>query len=149
MCVKIRLIFALLSGVSLAGSCPFLLSQAHRAIVLGRVVDSSGAVAPGVDVKVIQKSTNVVRSTVTNNSGNYEVPGLFPGNYRIEAALSGFKTSIVDDVPVESGQRVEINHTLQVGKLTDSVTVTSDTEILDRANADVNTVISQEKLADL
>ena len=149
MAAKIRLISAVLGGLLLAGSSALLFAQAHRAIVLGRVLDSSGAVTPGVDVKVIHKSTNVVRSTITNNNGNYEVPGLFPGSYRIEASLAGFKTSIVEDVPVESGQRVEVNHTLQLGAITDSVTVTSGTEILDRANADVNTVISQEKLSDL
>lgn len=120
--------------------------QAHRAIVLGRVVDQSGGVIPGVEVKVIHKATNTKRQTVTNDNGNYEVPGLFPGIYRIEAGLPGFKTSVVDDVPVASGQRVPVDVKLEVGDLSDSVKVDSSGEILEAANADVNTIFRAEAL---
>ena len=139
--LEIAVLLALLPGA--------LLAQAHRAIILGRIVDSSGAVLPGVEVKITQKATNVVRATVTNASGNYEVPGLFPGVYRIEASLPGFKTGIVDDLTVQSDQRVQVDLKLEVGQITDLVTVTAEQAVLDRAKADVNTIVDQRKLADL
>src|SRR5439155_17731066 len=82
-------------------------------------------------------------------TGNFEVPGLFPGAYRIEASLTGFKTSVVDDVPVQSGQRVQIDLTLNPGEIAETVTVTSGPQILETANADVNTVIDQKALVEL
>ena len=100
-------------------------------------------------MRVIQKSTNVVWNTITNDRGNYEVPGLFPGAYRVEASLSGFKTSVVDGLPVRSGQSVEVNVTLEVGQISESVTVDSELAVLDRASADVNTVFRSDKMPDL
>ena len=120
---------------TLLASCGGLLAQGHRAIVLGRIVDPSGAVLPGVEVKVIQKATSVVRNTVTNSSGNYEVPGLFPGIYRIEASLTGFKIGIIDDVPVQSDQRVQVDVRLEIGQISDSVMVTAQKATLDKASA--------------
>ena len=96
---------------------PGLFAQAHRAIVLGQVTDSSGAVVAGAEVRVVQKSTNVVRTTRTNETGVYEVPGLLPDVYRVEAAQAGFKGAVVDEIDVFSGRRVEINLVMTVGEV--------------------------------
>src|SRR5262245_36353004 len=72
-----------------------LYGQAHRAIILGQVTDPSGAAVSNAEVRVIQSSTAVVRITRTNASGHYEVPGLFPDTYRVEASHPGFKTAVV------------------------------------------------------
>ncbi len=130
-------------------ACAPLLGQAQRAIVLGKVTDASGALVPGADVKVIEIATSVVRSTVTNSEGNYEVPGLMPGRYRVEASLRGFRTALVDNIPVAGAQRAEIAITLVVGEISDSITVTSDEQILDTANADVNLVLGEKEIQDL
>jgi hypothetical protein len=135
--------------IALLASPSLLVAQAQRAIILGRALDPNGGAIPGVEVKVIQKSTNVARTTLTNERGNYEVPGLFPGTYRIEAVRQGFKTSITDDVPVESAQRVEVNISLQLGTMAQSIEVKSEQQILNVANADTNTVFNQKKIADL
>ena len=95
----------LAAGIWLCSGVPGLLGQSQRAIILGRAVDSSGGIVPGAEIRVIQKSTGFVRNAVTNEKGNYEVPGLFPGTYRIEASLAGFKTAVVDDVPLQGAQR--------------------------------------------
>lgn len=120
--------------------------QAHRAILLGQVRDASGSVVPGAEVRVIHKETNTTRSTISNDAGNYEVPGLLPGAYHVEASLPGFKTAAVDDIPVASAQRVTVNLVLEVGEISDKVTVLSDQQILGAVGADVNTVFGQKYL---
>ncbi|MFN0168957.1 MAG: carboxypeptidase regulatory-like domain-containing protein [Bryobacteraceae bacterium] len=126
-----------------------MFAQGHRAIILGRVTDSSGAAMPGVAVKVVRTDTNVARETETNTDGIYEVPGLLPGAYRVEASRPGFKTAIVDSIPVTGGKHIEINLVVQVGEVKESVTVNSETQILDTVSADVNTVVDQRKITEL
>ena len=133
----------------LAMVCPMALGQAQRAIILGRVADPSGGAIPGVEVKVIEVATNVVRDTLTNESGNYEVPGLFPGTYRVEAASKGFKTTTIDNVIVQSAQRAEVNIQMQLGEVTDSVTVTASNERLGTASADVSTVFDSTAISNI
>ena len=139
----------LAAGIWLCSGVPGLWGQSQRAIILGRAVDSSGGIVPGAEIRVIQKSTGFVRNAVTNEKGNYEVPGLFPGTYRIEASLAGFKTAVVDDVPLQGAQRLEINVALEVGQISDSVVVTSRRNLLDVADVGVSTVFDEKKLSDL
>ena len=121
--------------------------QAQRAIILGQVRDTSDSVVPGAQIRVIQTATNVVRSTITNDAGHYEVPGLLPGAYRVEASLPGFKTTVAADIEVASAQRVTVNLVLEIGQLADTVTVESS-QVLSTAGADVNTVIDLKYLKD-
>ncbi len=124
-------------------------SQAHRSILLGQVTDRSGAIVTNAPIKVKQKETNLQWNSTTNESGNWEVPGLLPGTYRVETTLQGFKSASVDDILVSSGRRVQVNLILEVGDTTESVTVRAERQILDAATADINTVIDQKKVADL
>ena len=130
-------------------AAPSLLSQAHRAIILGQVTDTTGAPVAGAEVRVIQKSTNVSRVTRTNETGSYEVPGLLPDLYRVEASQPGFKTAIVNDINVTSGRRVEVPLVIPVGEVKEQVTVTAEGQILDTVSADVNTVVDARKIIDL
>src|SRR2546425_1250394 len=98
-------------------------AQAQRAIILGQVRDASRSVVPGADIRVIQTATSATRSTITNDAGNYEVPGILPGIYRVEASLAGFKTSVATDIHVASAQRVTVNLVLEIGQISDTVTV--------------------------
>ena len=64
----------------------------------GRVVDNSDAVLPGVTITVTNKATGVVRTTVTNENGQWALPGLEPGMYEVKSELPGFQTSARDNV---------------------------------------------------
>jgi len=123
--------------------------QAHRSILLGQVKDRSAAVVANAPIKVRQKETNLQWSTTTNESGNWEVPGLLPGTYRVETSVPGFKAASVDGIAVTSGRRVQVDLILDVGDTTESVTVQAERQLLDTATADINTVIDQKKIADL
>src|SRR4051812_19694435 len=69
-------------------------AQAITGTILGSVTDSSGAVLPGMTVTAINIGTNQTRTTITNESGNYSLPSLQIGTYRVEVELPGFKKEI-------------------------------------------------------
>lgn len=67
------------------------LAQNPYGRITGRVTDAAGAVAPGATVRAVNVETNVAVTTTTNNEGNYELPNLNPGRYRLVVELAGFK----------------------------------------------------------
>jgi len=135
-------------SIAVASSAP-VFAQAHRAIILGRVNDPSNAAVTGAEVQVIEAATNVARKTKTNEEGYFEVPGLLPGTYRVEVSHPGFRTAVVDNILVTSAGRVQVNVVLQLGTVSEAVTVVSERQLLDTASADVNTVVDQRKIAEL
>ena len=68
-----------------------LYGQEFRGSLLGSVRDASGAVVPGATVAAINVETNISTSTVSGEIGNYRIPFLLPGNYRVIVELSGFR----------------------------------------------------------
>jgi hypothetical protein len=90
------------------------------------VTDKTGAIVVGVGVSAREVSTNITARTVTSDSeGNYEMPGLKAGNYQVTASMSGFKTSVVDDVVLQSSQVKRVDMVLEVGEVTTEVTVSA------------------------
>ncbi|MBI4472611.1 MAG: carboxypeptidase regulatory-like domain-containing protein, partial [Acidobacteria bacterium] len=73
---------------------PDVWAQGSTAQISGMVRDQSGAVLPGVEISVTQTNTGLVRNVISNETGFYVVPNLPTGPYRLEAALSGFRTFV-------------------------------------------------------
>ena len=69
-------------------------SQAITGTILGTITDPSGAVLPGVSITAVNVGTNLTREVISNESGNYSIPNLTIGNYRVEAELTGFKKEV-------------------------------------------------------
>ena len=86
------------------------------------MVDSSGAVIPAVSVGATNVATNVTVSTQSNAEGNYEIPYLLPGTYRLTATLAGFKSYRRDGIELRIGGRGAIEIPMQVGEVRDQVT---------------------------
>src|SRR5215475_7523749 len=80
-------------------------SQLSSGAVLGTVTDSTGAVVPGVSIKVTNTATGLSRDAVTNESGNFRLDLLQPGDYQVEADLTGFRHEIRKGVDVGVDQR--------------------------------------------
>ncbi len=114
---------------------PLAWSQESRGIVLGRVTDSSGLVVPEATVQVINTATSVTVTSTTNQDGNFFTPYLIPGPYRIVASKTGFKKLVRDGIQVDIAARLEINLQMEVGAVSDSVTVTSEVPLLSTTDA--------------
>ncbi|HKC88810.1 MAG TPA: carboxypeptidase-like regulatory domain-containing protein, partial [Blastocatellia bacterium] len=124
-------------------------AQESRGTILGRVVDDSGAVMPGVEVKAVNVSTNVSAAAVTNSAGSYNIPFLLPGKYRVTAEITGFKKFVRDGVEVSVSESVEVNIAMQVGAVTESVETKADTAQLDTTGPSLGQVIDQRRVQEL
>ena len=115
----------LVSVVLAVGSLPAeMMAQAGSSTVKGLVTDASGGAIPGATVNVINEATGVAPETVTNNEGQYSVPALVPGRYRIEAKIDGFEPT-VRRIELAVGQTSSVDITLTPAGFTEGVVVTA------------------------
>src|SRR4029453_12048496 len=140
--VKVALIISLL-----VSPCAF--GQVN-AVLTGTVSDSSGALIPGVEVTAKNINTGITDTRVTNETGNFVFPSLQPGNYTLQAALSGFQTASYNNVVLGQGQQVRLNFQLQVAGGAQNVeeTIAADT-LLAPTSASVGNVLPDSAVVNL
>jgi hypothetical protein len=105
-------------------------AQETRGTISGTVVDDQGTNVPGATVTVLNLDTNVSNLLTTNSSGYYEASRLLPGNYRVTAELQGFKTAVHNGIILSVGQQIDVKMSLEVGAVSESVTVTGEATML-------------------
>lgn len=113
----------------------------------GLITDSQGLPLPGVTVTVT--SAQGERSVVTQPDGRYFLPFLTPGIYSVRAELQGFRTIEQQEVQVRLGQRAEVNITLEVGAITETVQVRGGSQVVDTTNTTAGTNLDSETLSRL
>jgi len=101
-------------------------AQYDTGSVLGEIHDATGAVLPGTTVTAVNKDTGVSSSAVTGDAGQYEIPSLHTGKYKITATHAGFGTAIADNMTVSVGVRQRIDLTLQIGQASATTIEVSD-----------------------
>src|SRR3954453_24104719 len=106
-------------------------AQETRGDISGTITDPQGATIPVVTVAVVNVDTNVRTQVVTNANGFYLAPLLITGNYQLVAEASGFKKLVRSGLSLRLGQHMEINLTMEVGALSESVTVSAAAPLLD------------------
>jgi len=126
-----------------------LVAQDPYGRVTGRVADSAGAVVPGARVRVTNVETNVVTSATTDSQGNYNVRNLVPGRYQLEVEMQGFKLYKRGPIEVRVGDALTIDVGLELGVVTDSVTVTAEAPLLEGSSASVGQVVDSRRVQDL
>src|ERR1051326_7568014 len=130
--------FALLAACLLV-TATFGLGQGTTARFAGIVQDPSGAVLPGVEVSLTNEGTSNVLQAVTNETGEFLVDFIPPGAYTLKLSLPGFKGFESRGIPLGAAQSVRRTYTLEVGAVTDSVTVTGEAPL-------VNTLSPEQRL---
>src|SRR5438067_11850922 len=88
----------------------------------GTVVDASGAVIPGADVKIKNNGTGAEYNTMTASDGGFSMPSLPGGTYAVTVSLMGFKTAVLNSVTLNASVPASVKVTLSVGALEESVT---------------------------
>jgi len=121
-------------------------AQAGRGTISGRVTDSTGAVAPGVEVVLQSKATGLTERTVTSGAGLYAFVSLNPGVYQVAVSQTGFAKLELNNVVVTVDQVTEVNITLQVGEMTETVTVIEGFQLVEPSNSTVGTLIPSEAI---
>src|SRR5262245_46757157 len=97
-------------------------AQTGSSGMTGVVKDESGGAVPGASLKVVNEATGVVVEAFSTEQGTFDVPGLLPGQYRLEATLDGFET-VVRRLVLEAGQTAAIDVTLTAARFTEGVVV--------------------------
>jgi hypothetical protein len=115
----------------------------------GTVADSGGGVLPGADVTARHNATSVTFNTVVNGEGLFAFPSLPLGTYTVTVALQGFKTFVINDVVLTSGAGASVKAVLEVGGLTEQVTVTSSSEIVQTQSSTVSSTINTTQIMKL
>jgi len=122
--------------------------QETRGAIQGRVSDPSGASVAGAQVHATNSATGVEVSAVTNDSGNYALPYLLPGNYTVTAQAAGFKKSVRNAIELCINDRVDVDFELQIGQAA-AVDVHAETPLLDTAGSSLGQVVDQRRVLDL
>ena len=125
--------------------------QATTGTVKGTVSDQTGAVVVGAKVVVKNQDTGVESAVFTTSStGDYRIPSLIPGKYRVTIEAASFKRSVTTDVDVRLGLETNVNATLQPGGVSEEITVTSAGENqVQTDTSQISTSFETRKVQDL
>ena len=144
-----RLVLALTVALTLLAIPVPAAAQAVTGTLLGNVTDASGATVPGVSVTATEVATNISRTTVSNEAGAYIFPSLVNGKYTVVAELQGFKRVVHENVKVDVNTTIRVDVVLQVGAVTEAVTVAAEKPILQTDRTDTGRIIESKMVTDI
>jgi hypothetical protein len=130
-------------------AAPVFAQTAGSGTITGTVTDPAGAVVAGASVVVHSTDTGADRTTTTNDSGIYSATFLQPGHYEITTAKPGFTKVDRKGVLLEVGRTLEIDFSLTVQSGTESVTITSESPVVDADKTEVSEEVSKNLVQNL
>ena len=125
------------------------LAQSTAGRILGRVTDQSGASVAGATVVVTDTQRGTSRTLTTDTSGDYAAADLIPGTYKIHVEAKGFKSVERPNVTIEVATDVRVDFTLQLGNVSEIVTVTEEVPLLNTTSATLGGTLSNKEINDL
>jgi hypothetical protein len=138
------LLFAVAALLPLAATAQILYGS-----IVGNVTDSTGAAIPGASVSITNTGTGNVRETTTNAVGAYTVPTLQAGSYSVKVTAQGFRPAEVQNVTVTINTVTRTNLSLELGQVTESITVTDAAATLQTDRAEVRAEVGTKQLVNL
>ncbi len=143
----------LLSACAVLFAASVAVAPVHAQIlygsIVGTVTDAQGGHVPGATVTIVSKETNLTRDTVSDSEGNYNLTNVLAGSYDVKVSLTGFRETVRTAVPVSIGQISRVDMALQVGTLSEVVTVQSAAELLQTDKADVSTELKSDAITSM
>ena len=124
-------------------------AQALYGALTGTIYDSTGAALPGVTVTITNEGTGLQLTTVTDQTGTYTIRNIAGGTYTLKATLQGFREFVQTAIPITAGGIARINGRMEIGALTESVTVTTEAVLLKTDKADVSVDLRPEDVLNL
>ncbi len=124
-------------------------AQTDRGSISGQITDASGAVIAGVQLSLTHTATNTTSSISASDTGEYSVPNLPVGAYRIEISQPGFKRYLQENIVVAAGLAVRVDVQLQLGQVSETVEVQSSQTQIQTENAKVQTAVSTKMVDEL
>ena len=133
--------------IVLLSTCAYAQSTSS---IEGSITDQHGALVSKAEVTASNDLIGITRQAVTDDSGRYQIAALPVGEYRLEVRAQGFQTGILEQVRIEVARRVTQDFQLQVGDVSQVVSVTTaGTDLIERATISVGNVIDRERVQTL
>jgi hypothetical protein len=142
---------AVLFGLMLTASVIFITNagaQTYQGALRGSVRDAQGVI-PGAEITLISEETNAERSAMTNEVGEYAFASVLPGTYTLRVSLPGFRTEERTNVRVGTQQSLVLDFMLEVGAISEQITVTGEAPLVERASATQAASLDQDALQSL
>lgn len=136
----VRLLIALF-----ASSLAF--GQTERGNIAGLVTDPTGAAVAQAELTIVNRDTNATSKTIATASGEYNVPNLPPGTYRIEIVAAGFKRYVQQNIVVSAASSIRVDAQLQLGQVSEQIEVSASAATIQAEDAKVSQRV-QNKLVD-
>lgn len=130
-------------------SAPLAFAQANGGSVSGTVVDTTGADIQKASVQIRNTATGVVLTTTTNATGYYEFPSVLPGNYKEIVQAQGYSNGATNLFEVSTGARQTINVALKVGAVSETLTVSAASQLMDTTSSALGSEITPAKVENL
>jgi hypothetical protein len=123
--------------------------SAQDASLVGTITDETKAVLPGVTVTAINLETGVESVAASDERGDYRLPKLAPGKYKVKADLAGFASVVVPSVELLVGQNAAVPFTLRVASVGEEVTVTGGAPLIDLTTSVVGGNVDRQQMDQL
>jgi hypothetical protein len=117
--------------------------------ISGTVHDPQGAAVPNAEVTVTEESTGATRTVTTNDQGFYSIPSLPVGRYSVSASPTGFKKTVNSGIELHIGDKLNIDLSLEVGAVGETVTVTGEASLVSTRSSDVSSLVTQKQVTEL
>lgn len=124
-------------------------AQTPTGTITGRVVDPSSAVIQGAIINAVNVETNLRYSTTTNAAGQFTIPNVLPGTYKLDISKQGFRTIIRPDIILHVQDILALNFNLPVGAPSEIVTVEGGAPLVNTQDATVGTVVDRQFVANI
>jgi len=124
-------------------------AQTTTGTILGTVSDETGGVLPGVEITLTNTDTGASRTVVSDDEGRYRSPNLTLGNWEVQAALTGFQTSIRSGIQLTVGREAVVNLRLSIGEITERVVVEGEAPLVETTSPALTALVDQRKIVDL
>jgi hypothetical protein len=125
-------------------NAPTLRAQTTSATLSGTIMDPTGRVVPGVQVSATNIDTGISANTKTNADGIYVLTALQPGHYRVIVTKQGFKQIALTAVVLNVQDTVSRNFSLEIGAVSETVTVMADSRNINTTDGSVSTVVDRQ-----
>src|SRR5467141_465212 len=123
-------------------------SQAVNATLSGKIIDASGGMVAKATVTASNVATGLSRSALTSDNGEYSIPALPAGEYKVTVELAGFGKQ-TKNITLQVGQAAELGFTLSPGEMVQTVEVEATSELLEPTRTQVSTVITENQIVNL
>ena len=144
-----RIIVAMIAACVLALASSPASAQQTTGSIQGRITDAQKAAVPGVTVTAKNKATGFSRSEVSDSEGSYRLTALPVGSYDVHAELAGFAPFDRKDMIVNIGETLDVNIDMKVGGVSENVSVTAESPIVNTNSSSVGGVVDTSKIESL